>query len=156
MQPRPPPSPAAGIAHSGFGWAERGCSCCLRSGDTQRGQPQPRPHGAADEMCPQYPCPGADLGAPWHTGHEVTSQNLPQSRLGLDGSKCFPLGEESGCGRCRRAIFHCGARSGVNGASYLANNPFINIVGLKKKKKEKRFVKLNSERSDLTTEVINF
>lgn len=54
----------------------------------------------------------------------------------------------------RRAIFRAGARSGVNGTTYLANNPFINIVVLKKK--EKRFVKLNSERSDLMTEVINF
>lgn len=45
MQPRPPPSPAAGIAHSGFGWAERGCSCCLRSGDTHGGSPSPGPMG---------------------------------------------------------------------------------------------------------------
>lgn len=53
-----------------------------------------------------------------------------------------------------------GARGARRGVAHLANNPFVSVVVVEGLvlflKKGKSFVKRNSERSDLATEVINF
>jgi len=144
----PVPSDTAGFGRCcpGFGGKRTGAGASL----TPRGRAGEQTASTAELPAPKTPRARGRLPSTAVPGRPAPGDQAcrppalpgPRSRICVGvvwiGRKlpCFHLARRGAAVGRRGAIFHGGARGGVHGATYLANNPFINGVVLKKKRKK--------------------